>query len=311
MIYTAEISMTKVGEIWKVTNGFENYEVSSYGNVRNKSTQRHLKPAISSGYLHVVLCGNDKPKNLYVHRLVCLNFIANPENKKTVNHKNHNTLDNHVDNLEWATMKEQNRHSRKCSKEIRELCGARAVWRVDVETGTKLEHFKSITFAAQWCVDNKKLTRSSKELAKNISNVLSGRNKTSYGFKWQYDISNETSADGDDEWKDIPCEFVHGTDGYQVSTIGRLKNRKGRISEGSINNAGYLMVSVGKNLYQLHRLVGHTHLPNPDNKPYLNHKDGKKDNPRLDNLEWVTPSENSQHAWTTNLRKRKYENVKL
>lgn len=49
-------------------------------------------------------------KNMKVHRLVALAFIPNPENKKTVNHKDGNRLNNAADNLEWATQEEQNRH---------------------------------------------------------------------------------------------------------------------------------------------------------------------------------------------------------
>ena len=66
---------------------------------------------------------------MMVHRLIALAFIPNPENKPTVNHKNHNRADNRVENLECATITEQNIHLRKPSKEVTRLRGSRAVWR--------------------------------------------------------------------------------------------------------------------------------------------------------------------------------------
>lgn len=53
---------------------------------------------------------NNKLKGASIHRLVAKAFIPNPENKKTVNHKNGNKLDNRVQNLEWATQSENNLH---------------------------------------------------------------------------------------------------------------------------------------------------------------------------------------------------------
>ena len=87
------------------------YEVNAQGQVRRKA--QLLKPgSIPSGHLTVALCkGKGKPKSMYVHRLVALAFLENPELKRVVNHKNGNPKDNQLDNLEWATHSENNTHA--------------------------------------------------------------------------------------------------------------------------------------------------------------------------------------------------------
>jgi len=125
-------------EKWKVVEDFSNYEISDFGNCRNKKNKRHLKPSIRTGYKCITIPNDDGVrKAVSIHRLVALTFIPNPEKKETVNHKSHNTLDNRVEKLEWMTMKEQNNHKRKCPKEQKELAGARPVWRIDIKNNKK------------------------------------------------------------------------------------------------------------------------------------------------------------------------------
>jgi len=61
----------------------------------------------------------------------------------------------------------------------------------------------------------------------------------------------------------------------------------------------------GVGSYSLHRHVAELFVPNPENKPIVNHKDGKKYNTRASNLEWTTHAENCQHAHNSGLNKRK------
>ena len=85
-------------------NGYENYLIYEDGFVINSKTGRELKGGKDKdGYLHVVLCKNNKIKNFRINRLVALAYIPNPEKKPQVDHKNRIKTDNRVENLRWAT----------------------------------------------------------------------------------------------------------------------------------------------------------------------------------------------------------------
>ena len=96
-------------EIWKEIEGFDMYEVSNLGRVRNTWTGNILSPHIKdSGYCSYCLRNNDyKTKTVLAHRLLAIAFIPNPDNLPQVNHIDFNKENNCVDNLEWCD-REQN-----------------------------------------------------------------------------------------------------------------------------------------------------------------------------------------------------------
>lgn len=118
-------------------------------------------------------------------------------------------------------------------------------------------------------------------------------------------------------WKPV----VGHENSHEISSIGRLRSldryieyfqygvkrtgfRKGFIHKGTIGATGYRVCTPSRERanVKLHRLVAEAFIPNPENKRCVNHKNGNKLDNRVENLEWVTHSENNTHAYRTGLK---------
>ena len=96
--------------MWKTIKDFTDYEINEEGQVRNKKTQRILKPSLSNQYLRINLRKNKKTYQKYIHRLVAENFLEQLDGFE-VNHKDKNKLNNNVNNLEWISHKANVQHA--------------------------------------------------------------------------------------------------------------------------------------------------------------------------------------------------------
>lgn len=96
-------------------------------------------------------------------------------------------------------------------------------------------------------------------------------------------------------------------DRYGVSESGEVSNLlTGKLLKPTINGNGYLLFNAGaKHKLTVHRQVAQLYVPNPNNYPVINHKDGNKLNNHFSNLEWTTYSGNTRHAFDTGLIDRK------
>ena len=100
-----------------------------------------------------------------------------------------------------------------------------------------------------------------------------------------------------------------GDTGFKISNLGRIKSKYGRVLKMRDTGTGYLGVRVlvngEKNKFKAHREVAKAFIPNPSNKPQVNHIDGNKQNNCVDNLEWTTVSENARHSYNKGFVERK------
>jgi len=128
-------------------------------------------------------------------------------------------------------------------------------------------------------------------------------------IKQKRKIKNLSDIEGE-VWKVIPDYPL-----YLVSNFGRIKysirkkNLITRITDGNLTVHGYKTFIItnknGNKLINIHRIVAEIFIPNPLNKEYVNHEDGNKTNNHVNNLSWVTPAENVQHAHDTGLNSGK------
>ena len=143
--------------------GYEGlYAVTSCGKVWSYRNECFLEPKDNGkGYLFVNLCKNGKKKKYYVHRLVAMAYLPNPDNLPQVDHIDNDKTHNYVNNLQWITHKDNVRKS--CNKPILQFS-------LDGE------------FIREW----ESTIDVGKEVRSQICDCLKGRQKSALGYIWKY-----------------------------------------------------------------------------------------------------------------------------
>ena len=175
-------------ECWAWIPGFEGlYQVSTRGRVRSvdrwvtdkKGRKRFIKGRILKpmrdkfGYLQVVLSRDNKPRHFKVHRLVAETFIPNPEGKPQVSHLDDDRTNNVVENLSWASAKENNNWGSR-NKRIA-ATKSMPVQAIDPKTGVVVLEFSSTCEAGR-----KGFCQST------VSACCLGKRRTHKGYMWRY-----------------------------------------------------------------------------------------------------------------------------
>lgn len=160
-------------EIWRDIPGYMGlYKISNFGNVRRYGRKQNLRCTERNGYF-VVHLSNGNAKWFYVHRLVALAFIPNPDALPQINHKNEIKTDNRAENLEWCTA------------------------HYNTNYGTRNERIKhNRSFPVEQLDDNGNIVNVFFGISEaqritgidrpNICKCLKGKTKTAGGYKWKY-----------------------------------------------------------------------------------------------------------------------------
>ncbi len=264
------------------------WQVSSLGRVRTSVGKVYFPSSNASGYRSVCILRKRYP----VNRLVALNFkLPRVASQTQVNHKNLDTCDDSLPNLEWASPSENIQHSfqtnlnRKSGapKKSKPVCG------------------RKYGSDDEW-VEYESASDASRSLGVDVGSVsacCSRRRPQAKGYEFRFGPPTEPEVMPGEEWRS-----VQGSKSF-VSSFGRVRNKSGVVSTPSPQKDGYVRVKVdGTSLY-IHRLVAVSFgLAKEDGQDQVNHKDGNRSNNVVENLEWVTGSQNIQHSYETNLSRK-------
>lgn len=295
-------------EEWRDIKGFEGlYVVSTLGRVFSIKRKIFLSNSYKNDYHSVSLVKDGKIYYRKVHRLVAETFIPNPNNLPFVNHKDENKNNNNVDNLEWCDCKYNNLYSIKLGKKkIVAVDLEGEVWKniINEYYVSSYGRFKSKDRLLRPQIrKNKNFYKLNHRYKRadiivynifhntNVKTIIHRDDNTLNDKLDNLDIPTVKSLKNE-IWKTF---LVKDNNEYQVSNFGRVKN-KYKILTLQKDFDGYISVKILGKSYKVHRLIAQLFIPNPNNLPIVNHKDGNKSNYNINNLEWVDISKNTLHS---------------
>ena len=220
---------TTTMEEWKVIEKATNYEVSSYGQVRNKNTNKILNQTLINGYYSVGLRANNKTMTSFLHRLVAIEFLVCPDNTFVVNHKDGCKTNNNLENLEWISQSENGKHA----------------YRLNIHKPTRIS-------VSQYTLDNVFIKEYDSLLDAewetgiyngHISGVCRGirGRKTIGGYIWKYTDYIPTT-------EPVPeGKVLSGYPNYIITNDGRVYNsNRNKYLVPAKNESGYMFITPTK-----------------------------------------------------------------
>jgi hypothetical protein len=276
---------TSVTEEWKVIEKATNYEVSNYGRVKNAKTDRILKPTLNGGYWAIGLRINNKTTTAFAHRLVATYFMVCPDETYVVNHKDGIKTNNHVENLEWVSQSENCKHAYRLNLNTPTIIGVSQY----TPDGVFIKEYKSL-------VDAEKETGVFNGHISNACRCVRNR-KIAGGYIWKYTSYIPTT-------QPVPQgKTMTRYPNYIITNDGRVYNsQRNKYLVPAESHGGYMYVGlsdgVERKSFSLHRLVALNFINNPNNYLEVNHIDFDKTNNNVDNLEWISRSDNMKHNFS-------------
>ena len=314
----------------------DHYEVSSLGGVKRLTTKSGKLKKISRimvgykssvGYKSVKLKLNNIQKGYFIHRLVYFSFHPSADQSLCVDHINGTKDDNRLENLLLVTPSmntqlcyERNHNSiqkinqseynkilelhnegisnidiSKIYKVNQECISKILTKKLGINNNIKLKNDDHIKILELFN-EGYKQVEISRILNVSTSCIYSSI-KNNRSIKKLNQISQTDYIDNNNIlWKCIILDEIPSD--YFINMNGDIKNNNNKILKSSVVN-GYKIINLNKiKTLLIHRLVAIAFIPNPDNKPIVNHKDKNKLNNHISNLEWCTQKENMKHVFS-------------
>jgi hypothetical protein len=268
---------------------FPAYYANIYGDIYSKRNNKKHSNKISNLY-------NKNGKiNTRIHQIICQVFYGEkPSEIHTVDHINIDHNDNRPYNLRWATPSEQALNKDKSNFGI----GAqKKIIRTNISTNIS-QIFDTVVLA----MNGINHTFNSDELAaRSIIRYIKKNVCSFFGYTFAWWIPDDIG-----NLLPILVDEVFTKDGWYVSDTGWIKTSQNVYTKGTDDRYGYKKIKADGKSFKVHQLVFKTFKPDLY-KPYplyvINHKNGIKNDNNLENLECITPRENTKHAFDTGLIK--------
>ena len=276
------------------------WQVSSAGRVRPSIGSVGFGSLLGSGYRRATI----QRQHYFVHRLVAAAFLGPPPNADAwqVNHIDRNPSNNSVSNLQYVTPAENMIHSWRTNSHRKPAVASKqkpVLWRVcGSESWSMCQSQKEVA-------DKLGMHRSSvSDCCRGVARKARGSDGIWYEIKRpvQESVDPSVHLQSGELWQAAvyPGEVV-ALAGLMVSSWGRVSfqtRRNNHCTPGTRRSDGYFCVHANGRILRMHRLVAATFMGQPECATmHVNHKDGNRGNNKVENLEYVTPSQNQVHAY--------------